>query len=78
MIDSDVNIDDNLYYLDNVNDCNETAVAAGKRDPSKKDHKKISMIGGSNALSSTDKSLGTWMFDKRTKKRKYSKLGSFL
>lgn len=76
MIDSATNID-NIYYLENLNDCNDTTVAAGKRDPSRKDNKKISMIG-SNALSSTDKSLGTWMFDKRTKKRKYSKLSVFL
>jgi len=77
MINSETNID-NIYYLENINDCNGTTVAAGKRDPSRKDNKKISMIGGSNALSSTDKSLGTWMFDKRTKKRKYSKLSVFL
>ena len=77
MIDSEANID-NIYYLDNINECNETAVATRNLDPSRKDNKKISMIGGSNALSSTDKSLGTWMFDKRTKKRKYSKLSTFL
>jgi hypothetical protein len=77
MIDSETNID-NIYYLENINDCNDITVAAGKRDPSRKDSKKISMIGGSNALSSIDKSLGTWMFDKRTKKRKYCKSSVFL
>jgi len=74
MIDFEANLD-TIYYLDNSNDCE--GAAATKRDSSRKD-KKIPMIGGSNALSSTDKSLGTWMFDKRTKKRKYSKLYAFL